>query len=67
MRCASCAVIGSPVSRISIAIAQGIWRTSRTVEPPIGNRLRFTSEIARRASSATIRMSVACRISVPPA
>jgi len=67
MRSASTAENCSPVSRISIALANGICRASRTVEPPIGKRACFTSAIAKRASSAATRMSVACSISMPPA
>ncbi len=45
----------------------GIWRGNRTAEPPIGYRLHLASEIPNFALSPATRMSVPCRISVPPA
>ena len=45
----------------------GIWRSSRTAEPPIGYRLHLASEMPNLALSPATRMSVPCRISVPPA
>ena len=59
--------MGSPVISISIATVHGIWRGSRTVDPPIGNRPRCTSLTAIRAPAAATRTSNACRISMPPA
>ena len=56
-----------PVSSRSQAIVYGIWRTSRTAEPPIGYRLHLASEMPNLALSPATRMSVPCRISVPPA
>ncbi len=50
-----------------MALQYGIWRGRRTVEPPIGKRLHFTSARPKRASSPATRMSVQVRISVPPA
>ena len=50
-----------------MALQNGICRARRTVEPPMGNKLHFTSAMANCASSAATRMSVVCRISVPPA
>ena len=64
---ASRAVMLSPVRRISIALVYGICRRRRTVEPPIGNSARWTSASPNSALSPAMRMSVAWRISVPPA
>ena len=64
---ASAAVMCRPVSSRSQAIVYGIWRTRRTAEPPIGYRLHFASEMPNFALSPATRMSVPCRISVPPA
>src|ERR1700757_1991456 len=59
--------MGGPVSSRSHATVWGICRTSRTAEPPIGYRLHLASEMPNLALSPAMRMSVACRISVPPA
>ncbi len=66
-RSASMPVIGSPISMISMALVHGICRVRRTVVPAIGNRPRCTSVSPILAPSAATRMSVACRISRPPA
>ena len=50
-----------------MATVKGIWRRSRTVEPPRGNSPRRASNTPNLALSPATRMSVACRISVPPA
>ena len=49
------------------AIVYGIWRESRTVEPPNGKSPRRTSATPKVALSPATRMSCAWRISVPPA
>jgi hypothetical protein len=64
---ASAAVMCRPVSNSSAATVYGIWRGSRTAEPPSGNRPQRASDTPNRALSPATRMSVACRISVPPA
>ena len=61
------AVMCRPVSSMSQAMVYGICRTRRTAEPPIGYRLHLASEIPNFALSPATRMSVPCRISVPPA
>ena len=66
-RSASSAVRGRPVVRTSIATVYGIWRTSRTAEPPSGYRPQRASETPNFAERPATRMSVPCRISVPPA
>ena len=50
-----------------MATVKGIWRRRRTVEPPSGNRPRRASKTPNLALSPATRMSVAWRISVPPA
>jgi hypothetical protein len=55
------------VNSISAAIVYGICRGSLTAEPPSGYRLHFASATPNFADSPAIRMSVPCRISVPPA
>jgi hypothetical protein len=64
---ASCALTWRAVSRISAASVYGIWRRKRIVEPPSGKRPRFASVTPKTADSPATRMSVPCRISVPPA
>ena len=54
-------------SRMSIACVYGIWRGSRHAEPPSGKRPRLASHTPKIALSPATRMSVPCRISVPPA
>ena len=56
-----------PVSRMSAAAAYGICRRNRTAEPPIGYSDQRASDTPNRALSPATRMSVPCRISVPPA
>ena len=56
-----------PVSSRSAATVYGTCRGSRTAEPPSGNSPQRASEMPNRALSPATRMSVACRISVPPA
>ena len=56
-----------PVSRSSAATVYGICRGSRTAEPPSGKSPQRASDTPNRALSPATRMSVACRISVPPA
>ncbi|SIM44610.1 Uncharacterised protein [Mycobacteroides abscessus subsp. abscessus] len=67
MSLASGALMCRPVNKMSQATVYGIWRGSRTADPPIGYRLHFTSETPNLALSPATRISVACRISVPPA
>ena len=55
------------MSRMSAATVYGIWRGSRTAEPPSGNSPQRASETPNRALSPATRTSVAWRISVPPA
>ena len=55
------------VSRMSIACVYGICLGSRHAEPPSGNSPRFASKMPKVALCPATRMSVACRISVPPA
>ena len=50
-----------------MATVKGICRRSRTVDPPSGNRPRRASKTPNFALSPATRMSVAWRISVPPA
>ena len=50
-----------------MAIVYGICRRRRTVEPPSGNSPRLASNTPNVAPSPATRMSVAWRISVPPA
>ena len=64
---ASWADTSRAVSRRSMATVKGIWRRSRTVDPPRGNRPRRASNTPNLALSPATRMSVAWRISVPPA
>jgi len=64
---ASGAVMCRPVSSRSAATVYGIWRTSRTADPPSGNSPQRASETPNRALWAATLMSHACRISVPPA
>ena len=45
----------------------GICRGSRTADPPSGKSPQRASEMPNLALSPATRMSVACRISVPPA
>ena len=64
---ASWAETSRAVSSRSMATVKGIWRRRRTVEPPSGNRPRRASKTPNLAPSPATRISVAWRISVPPA
>ena len=66
MASASSAVMWRPVSSRSAATVYGIWRTSRTAEPPSGKSPQRASETPNLALRPATRMSVAWRISVPP-
>ena len=50
-----------------MAMQYGTWRASRTVEPPPGKRPHRGSWRPNVAVVAATRMSVAWRISMPPA
>jgi len=64
---ASAAWMCRPVNSRSAATVYGIWRVSRTAEPPSGNSPQRGSDTPKRALCPATRMSVACKISVPPA